>query len=280
MSGTALALVLTGSLLHVGWNILVKDARDKLAFIWLALLPPAFIGAVLLIWSIWNSGVGPIGLACVFVSGAVHALYFWLLTTAYTHTDLSFVYPYCRGIGALLATAVGLLLFNENPSLIGYMGIGLALAAPALEALSLRQGKSISGRGWIFTFLTGASIGAYLVIDKIGVSRVAVLPYLGGIIVIPAIVLGPSLLVTGRARRELISARYKPLIATLFMASSYGVVLAAMQIAPVSYIVAARSSGIIASGIAGLLFFHEEVGTARWAAIGMVALGVYCIGIA
>src|SRR5262245_28728790 len=127
MEPVALGLVVASSLLHVGWNALAKGARDPLAFLWLALLPPAGLGAALLARAGLLGELDPLALACVCASGAVHALYFWSLAAAYELSDLSFVYPYSRALGALLSVAGGLLLFGDAVSGVGSVGISLTL---------------------------------------------------------------------------------------------------------------------------------------------------------
>ncbi|MCR9205644.1 MAG: hypothetical protein NXH75_13760, partial [Halobacteriovoraceae bacterium] len=45
----ALAFVLGGSVLHLGWNVLTKQSRDQFAFLWSALIPPALFAIFFLI---------------------------------------------------------------------------------------------------------------------------------------------------------------------------------------------------------------------------------------
>ncbi len=280
MNDVALVLVLAGSLLHLGWNIHAKGAQDKLAFLWLTLAPAAVVGVGLLVSTAISSGLPLAGLVCIVASGIVHASYFWLLSGAYAHGDLSFVYPYCRGLGALLATGAGLALLGDRPSLLGFVGIGLTLLAPGLEAASARKSRSSDARASLLTLLTGASIGTYSVVDKVGVGLIDPVTYLGGLLAGAVLLLTPAIARGGRLRAELRASRHRPLVAMLFLTSAYGVVLFAMQITPVTYVVAARASGIAVSGLAGVLFFHEEIGVVRWIAIGMVAAGVLCVGVA
>jgi multidrug transporter EmrE-like cation transporter len=275
----ALTLVLIGSILHIAWNVLTKEAKDKLAFIWLSLLPPAIVGIVLCVlelskpidnWTPW---------VCLLISGLTHTFYFWALTSAYRFADLSFVYPYCRGIGALLATILGLVFLKERPSLIGGIGISLAILSTLMEPLLSRNLRSLSTKGLIFTFTTGLGIALYLFIDKIGVTYMPHYTYLGMLFIIVAVAFAPAMLKDGRVLKELASSRYKPFMASIFMTSGYGVVLAAMSLSPVSYVVSARATGIVISGVAGVIFFKEDVSRIRWASIVIIAVGIILIGL-
>src|SRR3990167_7792733 len=125
----ALILVLGDSLLHLGWNILTKGAKDKLAFLWLALLFPSLGGIYFLYTYFSHSNFSLIGTFCILGSSIIHAFYFWSLSSAYHISDLSYVYPYCRSIGALLSIIGGILFLQEKPSNIGYIGIILTLIA-------------------------------------------------------------------------------------------------------------------------------------------------------
>lgn len=281
MNPTALALVLIGSLLHVGWNAMAKTAEDKLAFLWLAALLPAAPGAVALSWLIAHGELSRVGAACIAASAVIHAGYFWMLTEAYRIADLSFVYPYSRGVGALGACAAGVALLGDAPSAVGWVGIGLAVGATFLEGLGKRRGDG-AGPGWravATTAATGALIAGYLVIDKIGVARVEPLIYLGGLLGGPVVLLAP-LMLRGRAAAELRRSGARPLLASLFLNSAYGVVLWAMALAPVTYVVSARASGIVMSAVVGRWLLREVVAPARWLAVAMITVGVYLISVA
>ncbi len=276
----ALILVLIGSILHLGWNILTKGAKDKLAFLWLALVFPSFGGIYFLYTYFNHSSFSSIGALCILVSAIIHSFYFCSLSNAYRVSDLSYVYPYSRSIGALLSIIGGILFLKESPSNIGYVGIILTLIATFIEPLSQVKRKVLNSNAVILTISTGIAIAGYLLVDQVGMKYVSVLTYLSGLLLGAMILLTPMVLVSGRIKRELRESIIKPLLGSLFLCSAYGVVLAAMKITPVSYIVSARASGIIVSGIGGILFFKEKVTYIRWLAIGLTTIGIYFIGIA
>ncbi len=229
-----------------------------------------------------QSGVLPVqGVVALAVSSVIHAFYFSFLTAAYYKADLSFVYPHARGVGTLIAVLGGVLIFSDAPSLLGWTGIGLAILATFVEAVFMRKRRETSDFGGIrFTLLTGFSIAAYLLVDKFGVSQIPSTVYLTLLFFGCTLLLSPWMLRGGRALAQWKRSKRKVLSAAFFLFSSYAVILLAMETSPVSYVVAARATGIIASGLAGMFFFSETVSRARWAAITLIAVGVACIGLA
>lgn len=274
MATKALILVLIGSVMHIAWNAMTKAAKDKFAFLWWAILASGVIGLATYWPQSWSFGDGYYFIAATII---IHALYFWMLTQAYKFADLSFVYPYCRGIGTMVATLGGIVIFNELPSWKGTIGIILTLGATMVEPV-LSKKKKLEPAGIIFTILTGILIASYLLTDKGGLKYVEVGTYLGLMLLGSAIVLIP--IVGKRAIIEIKHSTYKPFIGTFFLFGAYFLILKAMALAPISYVVAARASGIVISGIMGIVFFKEQVTRLRWLSIILITIGVYFIGTA
>ena len=265
--------------MHIGWNVLAKKAQDKLAFLWLATLWPGLIGAFFFFYEIQNSNFSLAIWGCLFFSSIIHMLYFWLLANSYKYADLSFVYPYCRGIGALLVILFGIFFLGESPSLIGSIGIFLTVIATIAEPI-LNKKKDISLKGLFFRIATGCTIACYLVLDKIGVSHMRYSSYVGIMFMMMAIGFSPMMLKNNRFKKEFKNSKYVPFFASLLMVSGYCLVLAAMSIAPLSYVVSTRATGIIISAMAGILFFSEQVSVIRWFSIIIISIGVILIGLA
>ena len=88
------------------------------------------------------------------------------------------------------------------------------------------------------------------------------------------ITLLPWMLKNKRFIAELKRSSYRPFVGSAFICSAYGVVLAAMELAPVSYVVSARATGIVLSALAGIFFFKEEVGPSRWISLILITIGI------
>lgn len=275
----ALLLVLTGSIFHLGWNVLTKGANDKFAFLWIAIIPASVISLAL---NFDLSILKNDGVYYLIVSIIIHAFYFWSLSSAYKFADLSFVYPYCRGLGALLTTLGGIFLLSENLSPRGLTGVAFALSATFIEPGFgiFKKKDAINAKGLAFTVITGVAISSYLLVDKVGVTLIPTKLYLPLMLLGSALLLLPIMLKEKRFLLELKHGKWRPFAGSAFLFTAYFLILLAMETAPVSYVVAARASGIIFSGVAGILFFKEEVGRIRWFSIGLISIGVYLIGTA
>src|SRR4051812_16329914 len=127
----------------------------------------------LIIWM--GSGRPPISsetLVLSVISGALEALYFAFLASAYRRGDLSLVYPLARGSAPLLAVAIGVVLLKERLGPVGYLGVGALLVG--LLALQrpwryLRATGRESGGAAGFALLTGVTIASYSAVDRVGV---------------------------------------------------------------------------------------------------------------
>ncbi|MCB9554643.1 MAG: EamA family transporter [Deltaproteobacteria bacterium] len=275
MDPIALLMVVTGSVAHMGWNLLAKNASSQVTFLWLAAAPVALISLACCPWILPR--LDQTALLCIGASGTVHAGYFFFLGRAYRTGNISFVYPYCRGIGAVLATLFSVTLLGERPSWLGWVGIALTVVAPLVELG--RPQKNVDRKTVLLTLSTALCIGAYLTIDAVGVRQVAAQDYVLGLWVPFFILLAPMALADGPVM-PLLRRPQRVLIGGLCMAVGYALVLAAMRVAPLGYVVAARSTGILLSGVCGRLFFAEQVTRRRWLAIALISAGITCIGLA
>ena len=114
-------LVLLSSVAHVGWNFLMKRARDHEAFVWWM---QAAITVLFLPMAVFIAVVDPMesrGWLFVVGTGILHAFYFVLLGRGYARGDLSQVYPIARGTGPALVPILGVLLLGEavSPPAVG-----------------------------------------------------------------------------------------------------------------------------------------------------------------
>lgn len=94
MPAFAVLLLLASASLHALWNLLLKRSQEKyIAMGWQVILSGAFAFILLLFIglpprSMWLFAV---------VSMSLEAVYFILLSSAYTDNDFSLVYPIARG---------------------------------------------------------------------------------------------------------------------------------------------------------------------------------------
>src|SRR5262249_55476919 len=120
MQPTTLALLFAAAFLHATCNALMKSAKDKLAFSWWMLGASSVLGLPLLTVGLPQDATGwPL----VLISGLLEAVYFVALSIAYTHGDLSQVYPIARGSAPLFILAWAGLFLSERPSGAGICGV-------------------------------------------------------------------------------------------------------------------------------------------------------------
>jgi drug/metabolite transporter (DMT)-like permease len=121
----AVGLVLLGALIHAGWNIAAKKAHGDARFTFFSAATMFVVWTPLCVWLGWDIvptwGATEWGLMAL--SGFVHWVYFFCLLTGYRKSDLTIVYPLARGSGPLLSSSVAVIVFGEQLSAFGVLGI-------------------------------------------------------------------------------------------------------------------------------------------------------------
>jgi len=282
MNKIALSLVLLSVFFNLTWNVLVKKANDKLAFLWMALVPSCFIACGALVWEIVALDTFPKKYFLFMFAGAVvHALFTYLLSSAYHRENLSVVYPFSRGLGTMLATMLGVLLFSESPSNGGWIGIGIILTILSLDVLlNTNVTNALRRKGLLMSGLTGVAVAIYLLVDKYCLTYMPLISYLAGTWIGTTVFLFPAAFKGGRIEKEFRNTRFLPFYTSVVMLLAIGSLFAALKLAPLSYVAPARASGIIASGLAGTLFLKERLTPFRWFVIFGIAIGLFLIGLA
>ncbi|MBN4064148.1 EamA family transporter [Dehalococcoides mccartyi] len=289
MTGTAVVLVLIAALCHATWNLLVRRSPVPELANWLM----AFLGGVIALpfaaYYLITQPPPPIG--WVFVAGTIilHIGYFFTLGRAYKHGDLSVVYPVARGLGLALIPIFAVLVLNESVSSLAIVGIVsiflgvLVVGASSSAGLKvwLRPRTLLADRGVAFAVATGLLIASYSNWDKRGVEYVAPLLYMF------TVQLGGSLGILPILRRSYetsqfsaeFKARWKVAIIGGFLQfTSYGLVLTAFTLAPVSYVGPFRELAIVFGVLLAAMVLKETVGRTR--IVGAAAIGVGAIVVA
>lgn len=290
---TSLLLLLSAAALHAVSNAFLKQARDKLAFAWWMLGVFCVLGAPLVFFT---GAVPAAGWEVAILSGLLEAVYFITLGRAYTHGDLSVVYPVARGSAPLFLLLWASLFLGEKPSPAGLAGILSIVAGLYLINLpSIHQwsrpltGFKTPATRW--ALLTGVLISAYTAIDKVGVRYFSPAVYLYFVLLVCWIAL--SVQWFNRERRmalaeeiqrdpEISAWQSRPVFicgSALLGTTAYTLVLAAMKLSPVSYVGPVREVSVILGAWIGVRFMRERGGSLRIAASVLVALGILLIAI-
>jgi drug/metabolite transporter (DMT)-like permease len=291
MTSTEIGLVLLSALLHASWNTATKGSDSPTAFmlgmeviilfVVLPLLP--LIDYAAIPWELWGVLVG---------TGLTHTLYAFWLSRAYTHADLSLVYPIARSTPAFVPL-VAIPLLGESVSLAGAIGIALVVAGMwAVQSNGRLRTADLLSLGALFAWLTLATTVAYSLLDKRGMQLLhaaewsSPLPRAVAYMVLLYVAYVPLFALLGlrsvgwrEVARVLRGGGLGVAGAAVVGLTSYVVILQAFQTAPVSYVVAVRQSSVLFAVALGAIFLHERPGRVRLlgaagtvAGVGLIAL--------
>ena len=270
-----LGLVLASALLHAWWSVAIKASRDPLAFNLLQLLAPFGIFvflAPLVTWAEVPTRVWWLLAGTAFW----HGLYFYWMTRAFEHGDLTLVYPIARSTPAFIPL-ISVPLLGERVSAGAACGIAIVVAGIWLVGAGAGLSRSaLASKGARFAFLTLAAGVGYSLFDKAAMSE------LGGAVwtspVPRAFVYAVLLGVAGsfvfaplawlRTREGLLARLRQGELGRASFASvvsygGYALILAALETAPVSYVVAVRQTSVLFALVMGVLWLRETPGRPR-----------------
>ena len=288
MTATALLLVLAAAFLHAFWNYLAKKSRNKIAFIWWFILCAVVFYFPMFLYFYVGSKISAVGWACVVATGILHTFYFFFVGSSYEQGDLSVVYPLARGFGPFWVPILAVVILGEHLSLAGMIGIAFVVAGIYTIHLKLLSFKTllepftaIRSAASIWALLTGCTIAAYSLVDKVGVKSVHPAVYIYFIFLIPLIFLTPYVLIKEKkALKPEWQINKGPIMVVGFLvAFTYLLVLFAMQTSNVSYVVAVREVSIVFSALFGIMWLGEGHRQPRLIGAFLIALGVVFIGL-
>jgi drug/metabolite transporter (DMT)-like permease len=291
-------LVAGAAVLHVTWNVLLKTAGDPLraAAVGMATAAAVICPVALVIWlATGQPAMSTETLALAVVSGALEALYFAFLASAYRRGDLSLVYPLARGSAPLLAVAIGVVLLKERLGLVGYAGVAALLVG--LLALQrpwrfLQASGRESGGAAGFALLTGITIASYSAVDRVGVRGTTPWIY-AGLIWASCTVLLWSYVWVYRRRRAPATATFstepdpfssrRAGFGGLMTLGAYLLILGAFTVAPLTAVAPLRESAIVLASGWGTFRLREAAdrrdAIRRLGSAGLVLVGALLLAI-
>lgn len=297
MSLTAVTLVLLSATIHVVWNVLTKSSVSPKAF-------SLIKGTFLIIISICVLPVFPLHSIptdvwiYVGLSGVIHGVYIWALSTAYETGDISFVYPLSRSAPAFVPITAFLIL-GERISLRG--GFGIAIVVICVFLMHMRK-QTISGprpfwasvrqKDSIWAFVTLGSVVVTSLIDKAGMMALARVSDISGRMHGPVYFMLQTMIcyllfwiymgfhrdlgIKPIWRHEWLRA----MAAAIGTLASYSLILHVMKTENVSYIVTLRQSSVLFAVLIGWLALKEPHGRLRMAAAVAMIVGFFLIATA
>ena len=282
MSTLAVGLLLLAAVLHAGWNLLTKGAKDRQVTLWWALLLAGLLlsPALALEWPPPREAL-LLGLA----ASVFEVLYSLALMAAYGVGDLSLVYPVARGSAPLLIAVWAVLWLDEQPSLAGWSGIGLCVLGLALVSLPSPLGQLLDrqkrlGQALGLALLTGLCISGYSAINKLGLRHLGPAAYTSLFHLGTAVLMAP-LLLRQRGGKALLGPlredRARTLAVGVLISGSSTLVMAALSLEPAAYVGAVREISVILGALAGWLWLGEPFGIRRTIAATIMFAGLALI---
>jgi len=288
MTGSALAIVLVAAFLHAFWNYLTKKSRNKIAFIWWAILFSTILFFPMFLYYWPAVTISSTGWGCIVATGTLHAFYFWFIGGAYERGDLSLVYPLARGSGPLFVPILAVLFLNERLSILGFLGIAfviIGIFSVHLRSLSIQSilepFLTMKGGASLWALCTGGTIAGYSIVDKIGVTLVHPPVYIYLMFVITLLLLTPFVFVKSRLslKKEWHINKIRILIVGFLDLFTYLMILFALQISKVSYVAAVREVSIVFSALMGIMWIQEQNAFPKLFGSVFICAGVVLIGL-
>lgn len=265
--------VLGAALLHAGWNALVKVGLDRFSSVLLLGLVQGGIALCLLPWF----GLPPvIAWPWAIGSAALHSGYKIFLIRAYSHGDLSQVYPLARGTAPMIVAIAGALFLGETPSALRIAAI-LAIAGGIMLMASGGPDRRLSRTALLYALATAGFTASYTMADGIG-ARIAgaASPFTLAMFVFDGLfMLGFGLATRGgRAVAALLPAWRSGVAAGAMSLGSYWIAIWAFTLAPLAMVAALRETSVLFAMLIAFLLMREPIPPRRWAAAGLILVGI------
>ena len=278
----AVVLLLTSAVLHALWNLILKQSSEK----YIAMGWQVIISGIISVVALFFTGLPPRSMwIFALISMTLEAIYFVLLSFAYSDHDFSLVYPVARGAAPALVMLWSFLFLQEVPSTLGFIGIAtIVFGLVIIGATSLSQpheGKP-KFKGIAIALLIALVISIYTLIDGFAVKHGPVMPYgLSMFMLVP--VLTTPVIVRHYGRDHFVKA-WKDQPARLILVGFLGVIaylfaLFAYSIAPVNYSEAIREVSVVIGAFAGWQLLGEKLGKTRVLGAAVIFAGIVLIAV-
>ncbi|MGE5462376.1 MAG: DMT family transporter [Syntrophothermus sp.] len=280
MPTAAILLLLLSASLHAIWNLLLKRSQEKYTAMGWQVIISGIFAFFLLIFT----GFPPRSMwLFASISMILEAVYFILLSNAYSDHDFSLVYPIARGTAPAFLMLWSILFLHETPTPGGILGIGLIVAGMVIigaTSLIQNRGSRLHMKGVLVALSVALIISMYTLIDGTAVKNGRPLPY-----ALTMFMLVPFITTTYNVRRfgwrQFAAAWNGPRI-PLILAAVLGVVayllaLIAYTFAPLSYSGAIREVSVVIGAFLGWQFLDEPMGGTRVLGAGVIFAGILVI---
>ena len=279
----AILLLLTGAVLHTGWNLILKRWPDKFILTWWMLVTGGCLAALTLAYTglppreMWKFSA---------LSIITESVYFISLSYAYRDNDFSLVYPIARGSAPAFLALWSFLLLGERPTTGGLLGLGLVIGGLLIIGLGTflqKRANNVHLKGIALALFIAVLISIYSTIDGTAVRHggpAYALPYVMTMFTIVPLILTPLIVRQYGWPRLKLEWQQRGLILALtgvLSVASYLLAVFAYSIAPLSYSGAVREVSVVFGAIAGWWLLKEKLGGLRVVGAIVLFIGILVI---
>jgi len=277
MSVSVFLIVLFAAAMHATWNAIVKSGTDKFFTAILVTASAGLISAVILPFvpqpaiSSWPN---------IFISVCLQVVYFSLVSYIYRIADMGLAYPLMRGSAPVIVAWISTFWMTESLS----KGAWLGVACVCVGVLSLAlAAKGKGGKSVVLALLAAVVIAAYTLVDGIGVRKSqAPLAYSLWIFALTAVPLAGWGIIRQRQAFWDYTKKYARIgaIGGFGAATSYGLALWAMTLAPVAVVAALRETAILFAIAIAVVILKERLTWERAISGSLIAVGAILLRLA
>ena len=273
MNPFVLACVRGAAILHAGWNAVLRGGSDRLWSMTLMMIAISCVTAITLAFVPWPNAAS---MPYVIASAIIHVFYNLSLVRTYRSGDLGQTYPVSRGSSPVLVALGAAIFAHETFNVLST--IGIALVSGGILSLAF-QGKKVRADFLPAAFTTGVLIGAYTIVDGIGVRLAGnSISYSASMFFLWSITM-PIIFYAMRGRPPAYTKAQTAMALTGGLVSilAYTIVIWAMQFDAMGVVSALRETSVVYAAIIGRIFLDEKLTARRIASCLAIAIGAACL---
>jgi drug/metabolite transporter (DMT)-like permease len=272
----AIILLFLSAALHAVWNFLLKKSHEK----YIAMGWQVILSGIMSVVLIFFTGLPPKSMwLFAIISMTLEAIYFILLSVAYTSHDFSLVYPIARGAAPALLVLWSAIFLREKLTLGGYLGLAMitvGMMVIGATTLMRNSGEIPLPQGGRKLHLKGilVALSVSLIISALsyGLSMFVMVPFVTTPYLTRYYGWGNFVDSWKRNRSYLLLGGILGIVAYLLALFAY-------TFAPLSYSGAIREVSAVIGAFFGWKFLNEQMGGMRVVGSVIVFAGVLVIAV-
>jgi len=273
MSPGVFFAALLAAVMHATWNAIIKTGEDKVQGMLVLTLSHAACGALISLFVPF-----PPAAAWGWLAGSVlvHSAYQTFLAVAYSHGNLSRVYPISRGSAPLFVLVFGFFFLPDAIRQNEYIGITLLGTGIVVMARGVFTNGE-SRRLLPFAFGAALATAGYTVSDGMGARAAGnASSYIAWLFILSAPVFIPvCLMLRGGGVFRISPAVWRSAgLGGVMSVAAYWIAVWGMTQAPIALVAALRETSVLFAVGIGILFFGESGDRSKLVAASLIVSGV------